>query len=283
MPPPSKHPLIFVASLLVFSAAIFADDLPGYDEVNLLSQKAKQTADDFYNKTFEMRMRYEYAGRFIDPNDKIKLLSLAAQATAGLEQIADDQNNLLKQIEDYQGDDWEIRFGQTGLWRRLTADLQRTKSETFEIDSVFAIADEIKSGCPPLAIRSDCNSIRQAMEKIKCLGKCEPNEFETIAEALAKSECNNSPEMLLSLIILQNKYAPDKLKNTLFRNSQAAGMFGKILVESLSSDPNLDLLNPATAELIAIYARHTEAADYKDLLVAIAQDNRFKTPDTLIV
>ncbi|MGA2093804.1 MAG: hypothetical protein ABSH16_10415 [Sedimentisphaerales bacterium] len=261
MPLPSKHLLVFVASLLVFSAELFADDLPGYDEVNRLSQRAKQAADDFFNKTFEIRMRYEYAGRLTDPNDKVKILELAAQATAGLEQIANDQNNLKKQIEDYQGDDWEIRFGQTGLWRRLTADLKKTESEALEINAVSEITDETKSGCPPLAIRSGCDSIRTAMQQIKCLGRCEPNELEAIAEALVKSECNNNPEMLLSLAILQNKYAPDKLKNTLFRNSQAAGVFGKILVESLSADPNLDLLNSATAELVAVY----------------------KTPDTLIV
>jgi tetratricopeptide (TPR) repeat protein len=279
----NKSLLVSIASLLIFSAAIFADDLPDYDTVNLLSQKAKQTADDFYEKTFEMRMRYEYAGCFLDPNDKVKLHELATQASADLEKIAQDQNNLKKQIEDYQGDDWEMRFGQTGLWRRLTADLKKTESQAFEINAVSAITEGTTSDCPPLAIRSGCDSIRTAMQKIKCLGLAEPNEFETIAESLAKSECNDNPEMLLSLAILQNKYAPDKLKNTLSRHSKIGEILGKIILDCLASDPNLDSLNPVTAELVAVYVRHTKAADYKELLAAIAEDDRFKTSDTLIV
>jgi hypothetical protein len=275
--------IFFLCVLSVLCGESFAQTLPSEEDVNNLARKAKQTADDFYKNTFEIRMRYEYAGRFLDPNDKVKLLELAARASADLEKIAQNQNNLKKQIEGYQGDDWETRFGQTGLWRRLTADVQKTKSEINGIDSISAVADGTKTGCPPLAVRNDCNSIWQAMEKIKCLNTCEPNELDDIAEALTKSECSENPEMLLYLAILQNKYAPDKLKKALSPHLQIRYFLGKIILDYLMSDPNFDSLNPATADLVAIYGGNTKAADFKDLLVAIAQDDRFKTPDTLCV
>jgi hypothetical protein len=287
----SKCHVVLVAALLVFSTAIFADDLPDDDAVNLLSQKAKKTADDFYEKTFEMRMRYEYAGCFLDPNDKAKLLELASQASAELKKIAQDQNNLKKQIEDYRGDDWEIRFGQTGLWRKVSADLLNTQTIKLEIDYRLArINGEIASPAQQQYLRQQarsnwawCEAIKLSMEKVKCIGLSRSDELDDIAKALAGSECNENPEMLLSLAILQNKYAPDKFKNTLSSHSQVSEMLGKIILDCLALDPNLDSLNPVTAELAAGAALKINPAAYKDLLLAVAGDDRIETPGTLAV
>ena len=291
MPFSSKYFIIFIVALFVFPSTIFAEDLPTADEISLLAQKAKQTADDFYRDTFEMRMRYEYAGSFLDPNDKAKLLELASQASADLEKITQDQNNLKKQIEDYQGDDWEMLFGQTGLWRKISADLLNTKTIKLEIDYRLArIKGEIESPAQKQYLQQQarsnwawCEAIKLSMEKVKCIGLSNSDEFDDIAEALAASECNENPEMLLSLAILQNKYAPDKLKNTLSSHSHVSELLGKIILDCLALDPNLDLLNPVTAELAADAALKTNPAAYKDLLLAVAGVDKLKTPGTLAV
>ncbi len=287
--------LFFTFYFLLFTLlplpAVAADSLPAVQDINDAAQKAKQTYDSFLTHTFAIRMQYEYSGRFLNPQDKDVLCKAAQQTSADLEQIANTQLAMKKIIESYQKDDWEALFGQTGLWRKLSADLTHTQTIKLEIDYRLARI-EGKTGSQAeqrylrQALRSDwawCEAIKVSMEKIKCLGLSEPNELENIAGSLTKSECSDNPEMLLTLAILQNKYAPDKLKNTLSRHSQIAGILGKIILDYLTIDPNLESLNPITVELVAVYARHTKAADYKNLLVAIAEDDRFKTPDTLAV
>ncbi len=90
--------------------------------------------------------------------------------------------------------------------------------------------------------------------------------------------------MLLTLAILQNKYAPDKLQNTLSHSSQTAtDLFGKLILADLSSDNDLNSLNPLTAELAAYAASTTNFPEHKDLLLAIAETDKLKTPGTLCI
>lgn len=278
-----------MAALLAVSANLFADDLPDYDAVNLLSQKAKQTADDFYQNTFKMRMRYEYSGRFTDPNDKTKLLELATMASADLEQIADDQNNLKKQIEDYQGDDWETKFGQTGLWRRLTADLQKTKSAVAQIDSYSDIAGDASPGCPPSTVHAGCDDIKSAMEQIKCRGLSEPGQLDTLAGLLVKSDCRDNPEMLLLLAILQLKYDPDILqKNASVQPFFPAWRLGELILQDMwprlqntpVTDVNFESFSPADVELAATSVLLTNPLIrfHLDFIAKLAESERFQTP-----
>jgi tetratricopeptide (TPR) repeat protein len=87
--------------------------------------------------------------------------------------------------------------------------------------------------------------------------------------------------MLLSLAILWNKYTHDKPQKTLYSSAQATELFGKIILADLSSDANLNSLNPATAELAAFSARTTNPSAYKELLLALADIDQFKSPMVL--
>ena len=92
--------------------------------------KSKTNLRRFLSQTFTIRMQYEYSGRFLNRQDKETLLKAAQQASADLEQIANTQLAMKQAIELYQKDDWETLFGQTGLWRKLAADLLITNRQT---------------------------------------------------------------------------------------------------------------------------------------------------------
>jgi tetratricopeptide (TPR) repeat protein len=142
MTPPISKKRSLLSILLILSlslSAIAADSLPNDDDVNQLARQSKQTSDDFFSRTFEIRMRYEYFGRFNDPCDKDRLRNLARTAADDLDRIANDQLTLKQSIESYQKDDWETRFGQTGLWRRLAADLLKTTLTRLEVQYYLAL------------------------------------------------------------------------------------------------------------------------------------------------
>ena len=230
--------------LLAFSLpAIAADSLPTAQDINDAAQKAKQTYDTFFSQTFAIRMQYEYSGRFLNQQDKDTLCKAAQQASADLEQIANTQLAMKQTIESYQKDDWEALFGQTGLWRKLAADLTNTQTGKLEIDSYLArIAGsrETEQQLFKILAKSDlcrCAPLKASLEKIKYSGPSGPNELNDIADSLAKSDCSDNPEMLLTLEILQNKYAPDTLQNTLSHSSQTGLFLGKLILADLSSAP----------------------------------------------
>jgi tetratricopeptide (TPR) repeat protein len=287
--PISKKYFLPLVLLTISLPVIAADSLPTAQDINDAAQKAKQTCDSFFTQTFTIRMQYEYSGRFLNPQDKDTLCKTAQQASTDLEQIANTQTAMKQAIEAYQKDDWETLFGQTGLWRKLSADLTHTQTGKLEIDYCLARI-EGKTGSQAeqqylrQASRSNwawCEAIKLSMEKIKCRGLSEPNELDDIADSLAKSECKDNPEMLLSLAILQNKYAPDKLQSTLSRSAGVTELFAKIILADLSSDANLASLNPVTAELAAFSARTTNPFAYKELLLALSDIDKFKTPMVL--
>jgi hypothetical protein len=282
--PISKRYFLPLALLAISLPAIATDSLPTAQDINDAAQKAKQVSDSFFSQTFTIRMQYEYSGRFLNPQDKDTLCNTARQASADLEQIANTQLAMKQAIEAYQKDDWEALFGQTGLWRKLAADLTHTQTGKLEIDYYLAhINGNMEAEQQLFKLRtksnlSKCESFKALLEKIKDLGPSEPNELEEIARSLEKIDCYDNPEMLLSLAILQSKYASASLQTTLSRSPQTIDLLGKIILANLSSDANFNSLNPVTAELAAFSARTTNPSGYKELLLALADIDQLKSP-----
>ena len=276
--PISKRYFLPIVLLTISLPAVAADSLPTAQDINDAAQKEKQTYDSFFTQTFAIRMQYEYSGRFLNPQDKDTLCEAARQASANLEQIANTQLAMKQAIESYQKDDWEALFGQTGLWRKLAADLLNTQTSKLEIDYYLArVNGKLQSQAEQQFFKQraksnliQCESLKNSLEKIKCLGPSESNEPEDIARSLAKSECRDNPEMLLSLAILQSKYAPAAIQTTLSRSPQTITDLSKLILADLSSDANLNSLNPVTAELAAFSAQTTNPSAYKELLLALA-------------
>ncbi len=124
----------FQLCLLTQSAAAndaeFADSLAG---------SAKYTIDSFLHDSFKLRIQYEYHDSFVHDTDRENLRKLAQKAGDRLAAVDEKQKHLKKQIEDYHGDDWEIKYGATGLWRKLSADICTTLLYKFQIDYFLAL------------------------------------------------------------------------------------------------------------------------------------------------
>ena len=52
------------------------------------------------------------------------------------------QQNLKQKIEDYQGDDWEEKYGSTGLWRKVSANLLETTYNKCQADYYLALTED---------------------------------------------------------------------------------------------------------------------------------------------
>jgi hypothetical protein len=121
---------------------MLANPLPTEELINNLAENAKLTADTFMQQSFKLRMQYEYSGKFLTADDKENLHNLAKSTGDKLQTIVKEQETLKQQIEDYKGDDWENKYGSTGLWRKSAEDLFRTTFYKCEIDFYLALASE---------------------------------------------------------------------------------------------------------------------------------------------
>jgi len=92
--------LNFKLWFLAFSFSLFAfisssaNAIPAADDINILAKRARLTADTFMQESFELRMKYEYSGKFLQQDDKENLHKLAKRASDGLQAIANAQKQL---------------------------------------------------------------------------------------------------------------------------------------------------------------------------------------------
>ncbi len=143
----NKHTSKIVATLCMVVLFLSADtslaDAPPTEEViNSLVENAKLTADTFMQQSFKLRMQYEYSGKFLTSDDKENLYKLAKSTSDKLQTIIKKQETLKQQIEDYRSDDWDQRYGSTGLWRKLSADIYTTKLSKCKIDYYLALTSK---------------------------------------------------------------------------------------------------------------------------------------------
>jgi hypothetical protein len=148
----TDYPEIFTALLLVClllaslggeadgPALGAAEQLPTAQDVNNLADNVKVAIDTFEQQSFRLRMQYQYGNRFLSDGDRENLRAIADAAGNKLAAIAKEQNELKQQIEDYTGDDWDNKYGTTGLWRKVTKDLHTTKLAGLQIDYWRALA-----------------------------------------------------------------------------------------------------------------------------------------------
>ena len=130
-------------SFLVFTfTSASTGALPTAEDINSLAETAKQTTETFMQESFELRMQYEYSGKFLSPKDKDMLCVLAEKTSSRLAVITEEQRRLRQQIEDYEGRDWDSRYGSTGLWRKLFGNLYTTRLSKCEIDLYLALTVE---------------------------------------------------------------------------------------------------------------------------------------------
>ena len=111
-------------------------------EVNKLSLEARTVVESFMRESFMLRMQHLYSERSLSDEDRSKLYELAKEASEKLLVVVQAQQNLKEQTEKYEGEDWDRRYGETGLWRRLFSDIYTTSASRCAIRQYLAIAAE---------------------------------------------------------------------------------------------------------------------------------------------
>ena len=136
--------LIFIgiAPLLSFLLAGSVDTLPTAADIDRLAKAAALTTDTFTQQSFGLRMKYQFNGELLNQHDKENLQELAKTASSRLAEIAETQRRLKQRIEDYAGDDWDAKYGVTGLWRKSAGELYKTIFSKCEIDYYLALTAE---------------------------------------------------------------------------------------------------------------------------------------------
>ena len=133
--------IAFCLFILSWSNA-FADSLPAAADINNLAADSRKCVDDFYAQTFESRFGIEFVPALFTEDDKQQLNHKVSAAIDRLADIEQRQRQLLGRIEDYDSNDWEARYGSTGLWRRLKAEIYNTALSGCEVGIFRAFLSE---------------------------------------------------------------------------------------------------------------------------------------------
>ena len=134
--------IILLSSAFLLNPALLpaADSPASAEDIAELARKTVQIADTFMQQSFRLRMAYEYKGRFLISDDKQNLYNLAEEAAKSLEQIAEEQQQFMAGIEACEANDWDKRYGSTGLWRKLRTDICTTRLTKCQIDFYLALS-----------------------------------------------------------------------------------------------------------------------------------------------
>ncbi|MHC4131641.1 MAG: hypothetical protein ACYSSP_02100 [Planctomycetota bacterium] len=137
---------IHVYFFLLFSSLVF---WPGFvlalvepEDVNQLRESTRLVLDSFYQESFDLRMQYDYSGKFITTEHREMLKQIARDTSEKLNAVSAQQTALKKQVEDYEGQDWDDLYGKTGLWRKLSWDIHVTDLGACQTDYYLAITLE---------------------------------------------------------------------------------------------------------------------------------------------
>lgn len=145
-----KYSSLIVVGCIVFFFLLIpseASDAVGIaDEISSLSERVKLTYETFMRESLFLRLNCEYGGQLFTEPDRRKLRELAETAHDRLAEIAQIQIELKEKIENYTGDDWEDKYGSTGLWRKLFADIYCTTLSNCQIDFYIALTAKDSQG-----------------------------------------------------------------------------------------------------------------------------------------
>ena len=215
--------LLFFGLLILLSN--LAEGIVTVDDVNSLRQRATQVSDDFYTDSFKLRMKYEFNEQLLTDTQKKQLLNLSKQASEQLTQKIEKQKNFKKQIEDYNGDDWDQKYGLTGLWRKLVQDIYISTLSKCQIDLYIAAVSEknqdsmlqnILTQIETISKRYNSANLQLLKTKISVmLGKETPDRLYALTKELIAQNCEHDIELILSLSFLQRQYEPAAFEKTL--------------------------------------------------------------------
>lgn len=104
------------------------------DDVQRVTDRADEAAEDFFARSREIRLRFHYQDRFLTERDREQMAQGARSAGETLAQAAATLQDYCRRIESYDGDDWDRRFGVTGLWRGAHTSAERFAGLACRVD-----------------------------------------------------------------------------------------------------------------------------------------------------
>jgi hypothetical protein len=229
---------IFFA-LLLFTLPCRGDgNCPDVNTIAALSGRMEQTFQNFLSETLEQRLGIEYNDGQLSEKYK-KFVSEAAQKHAEvLGQILNEQLKCKEQIEDYNGGDWEEKFGSNGLWNNLKNDILKSRTILSCIDDF----ETLKT--PPL---------RTALA----------DDFEIDAN-LAFTQLRAG--------------ADEQLRKVIEKWPASRDMFGKLVLEKFSFADEPSKITLTEAELACETALENNPEDYSVLLVKLTDIEKLQMP-----
>ncbi len=109
--------------ILICLPALAAAQPPDSNDIDLLHSKSHAVFQEYYQNSQILRTQIKYFGRLDRTEDRQALFERSTAAIEDLIPILQRQRIIKTQIEDYIGSDWDSRFGQTGLWKKINEDI----------------------------------------------------------------------------------------------------------------------------------------------------------------
>lgn len=121
-----RYIIISILSILCFGVSPgLCAQLVGSEDVLEQSRAAERVFGEFLGASLPFRFKYEFGGEQSGPDEGGRLVNLCEKAQEKLKKIRLMQADLKKRIEEYDGVDWDVLYGQNRLWQRAYGDLQR--------------------------------------------------------------------------------------------------------------------------------------------------------------
>jgi len=126
--------VICIVLLLFFPCHVFAVEPPAKSDIDAVVVETNRTWSEFMEVTKEYRLYLGFFGR-LDDDSVNKLHDMSLQVAGRFASITQRAEAASAAIEEYRGDDWENRYGRTGLWRRFKAEICRIRM--FESQALY--------------------------------------------------------------------------------------------------------------------------------------------------
>jgi len=256
-------PAVLLLPVLLPCVPAFAQEsVPTTEDVNRLAETAKNSYEQFAGRSLPIRMQFECSGDFLTQQDRRTLKGLAETADQRLTQIEEKQRTFKKQIEGYQGDDWEQRFGSTGLWRKLAADVLRTTLSRLNVEYYLALAGE-----EPERSRL----LHGIVKQIDSLSKNKPPGYALLVKAKALALLANSEPALVPAAA--GEFDRLMLRSDISRATAFRAAIEKIKFSGPGTGAALDKLAGTIAD--------SECSDDTELVLSLACLQRRFAPGSL--
>ncbi|MFI4911681.1 MAG: hypothetical protein ACIAQZ_08445 [Sedimentisphaeraceae bacterium JB056] len=117
---------ILLLLFCLLSISVFADKaentkLPNENTLGILRDRASDAWARFESKSFLPLVDYYFYSSFSQQQHRKELENLTVEYESILTDIYNEQASYTSRIEEYEGDDWDLRFGKNALWRKFNS------------------------------------------------------------------------------------------------------------------------------------------------------------------